>query len=260
MSGLPKITVVTPSFNQGDFINVTLQSVLSQNYPNLEYIVLDGGSTDGTLDVLRRYDGKLVWRSEKDRGQSDALNKGMRMATGEVVCFLNSDDLFEPGALLRVGQYFADHPQDSWLTGRCRTIDSKGVEIRKPITMYKNFWLCFRSYSVLLVLNYISQPATFWRRKVLDEAGLFDESLHYAMEYDFWLRVGKKFKLNTVNDYLASFRVHPASKAGASASAQFDAELEIAKRYTTSPFLLGAHRLHRYLVVATYRQLLTKGR
>jgi hypothetical protein len=109
------------------------------------------------------------------------------------------------------------------------------------------------------VLNYISQPATFWRRKVLDEAGLFDETLHYAMEYDFWLRVGRKFELNTVNDYLASFRVHPASKAGASASAQFDAELEIAKRYTASPFLLGLHKLHRCLVVTAYRQLLKRG-
>src|SRR5665648_525607 len=168
MTKLPQITVITPSYNQGDFIDQTIQSVLSQNYPDLQYLVMDGGSTDQTVDILKQYDQQFFWVSERDRGQSDALNKGLRMATGEVVCFLNSDDLYEPGALFQVGKFFADHPEAAWLTGKCRVVDPMGVEIRRPITAYKNFWLRSKSYRALLVLDYISQPATFWRREVIE--------------------------------------------------------------------------------------------
>ena len=114
---LPRISVVTPSYNQGNFVEETIQSVLDQGYPNLEYIVMDGGSTDGTLDILRKYEKRLVWKSERDRGQSDALNKGFRMASGDIFSFINSDDVYEPGALHKVGRFFVDHPQASWLTG-----------------------------------------------------------------------------------------------------------------------------------------------
>ncbi len=255
---LPRITIITPSYNQGAFIEQTIESVLRQDYPDLEYIVMDGGSTDGTLEVLKRYNHRLSWFSERDRGQSHAINKGLRMATGEVVGFLNSDDLYEPGALVRVGEFFARHSQAAWLTGKCRTVAQDGKEIRKAITLYKNLWLHFRSYTVLLVLNYISQPATFWRREVIDEVGYFDETLHYAMEYDYWLRLGRRFRLWFLNAYLASFRVHPTSKAGASASAQFDVELEIARRYITTPMLIGLHKIHRAITVAVYRQLLAR--
>ena len=99
---LPKITIITPSYNQGEFVGQTIESVLSQDYPDLEYIVMDGGSTDGTLDVLKQYDGRLHWTSEPDRGQSHAINKGLRQASGEILAFLNSDDLYEPGALMKV--------------------------------------------------------------------------------------------------------------------------------------------------------------
>jgi glycosyltransferase involved in cell wall biosynthesis len=241
METLPKITVITPSFNQGSFIEQTINSVLDQNYPDLEYIVMDGGSTDDTLDVLRKYDGRLLWTSEKDRGQSHAINKGLRMATGEIISFLNSDDLYEPGSLLKVGTFFTTYPDANWLTGRCRTIDLAGKEIRKGITLYKNTWLRLRSYGVLSVLNYVSQPATFWTRKVVRRIGSFDESLRYAMDYD----------------YLACFRVHPSSKAGSSAYAQFDAEFQIAKRYITSPFLVGLHIAHIALTVRVYRRLMS---
>jgi glycosyltransferase involved in cell wall biosynthesis len=257
METLPKITVITPSFNQRDFIEQTINSVLSQNYPDLEYIVMDGGSTDKTLEILKKYDARLVWISEKDRGQSHAINKGLRMATGEIIGFLNSDDLYEPGALLKVGTFFTTFADANWLTGKCRTIDPIGKEIRKGITLYKNAWLKLRSYGVLAVLNYISQPATFWTRKVVRRIGGFDESLRYAMDYDYWLRVGSKFKLWVLNDYLASFRVHPSSKAGSSARAQFDAEFLIAKRYITSPILVWLHTTHVALTVSIYRKLLS---
>jgi glycosyltransferase involved in cell wall biosynthesis len=257
METLPRITIITPSYNQCHFIEQTIDSVLSQNYPDLEYIVIDGGSTDNTLEILKKYDGKLLWISERDRGQSHAINKGLRMATGEIIAFLNSDDLYAPGALLKVGKFFAAHPEARWFTGRCRTIDPKGNEIRKAITLYKNVWLRIKSYRALLVLNYISQPATFWSRKVIDMVGEFDESLRYAMDYDYSLRVGRSFKLWVLDDYLASFRVHPSSKAGSSANAQFDSEFKIAKRYTTSPLLVGLHAAHNALTVNIYRILMS---
>ncbi len=259
MPSLPRITVITPSLNQRAFIEETIQSVLSQNYPNLEYIVMDGGSTDGTLQILKRYEGKLRWFSERDRGQSDAINKGMRLATGDVLAFLNSDDTYEPGGLLRVGCYFADHPEAKWLTGRCRTIDCDSAEIRKMVTYYKNLWLSAPRYSVLLVLNYISQPATFWRREVMEKIGGFDESLRYSMDYDYWLRVGREFKLAVIEDYLASFRLHPESKAGSSVHAQFEVSFLIAQRYLPSQLMTRLHAIHKDITVAAYRLMNSYG-
>jgi glycosyltransferase involved in cell wall biosynthesis len=259
MDTLPRITVITPSYNQAHFIEQTIKSVLSQNYPALEHIVMDGGSTDSTLEILKKYDGRLCWISERDRGQSHALNKGLAMASGDIIAFLNSDDLYAAGALLKVGRFFAAHPKVCWLTGRCRTIDQHEKEIRKAITLYKNIWLRTSSYRVLLVLNYISQPATFWTRNVMDTVGEFDESLRYAMDYDYWLRVGRSFKLWVLDDYLASFRVHASSKAGSSAHAQFDSDLQIAKRYNTSPLLVRLHAAHNAFTVMAYRLLMSSG-
>jgi glycosyltransferase involved in cell wall biosynthesis len=157
MTEWPKISIITPSFNQGAFIEETIQSVLSQEYPNLEYMIVDGGSTDDTLDILHKYQDQLTWISEPDRGQVDAINKGLKLASGEVLAYLNSDDLYLPGALRKVGAYFAEHPQAEWLTGYCRNVDGEGQPIRGLIRAYKNFWLSRPSYRVLLVLNYIAQ-------------------------------------------------------------------------------------------------------
>ncbi len=253
---LPRLTVVTPSYNQGRFIEQTIESILGQGYPGLEYIVMDGGSTDETVDILKRYGDRLTWRSEPDRGQSDALNKGLRLATGEVVAFLNSDDYYEPGALHAVGEFFAQHPESHWLTGKCRTVDENGREIRRAVTLYKNAWLRLGGYGALQVLNYVSQPATFWRRSMLERVGEFDESLNYAMDYDYWLRAGREFELEVLDRYLASFRVHSTSKAGASASAQFDVDLEIARNQSRSRGLVELHRLHNALATGIYRILL----
>jgi glycosyltransferase involved in cell wall biosynthesis len=260
MTSLPTLTVITPSYNQGEYVESTIRSVLEQGYPNLEYIVVDGGSTDATLRILQQYESGLRWVSERDGGQSDAINKGLRMASGEIVAFLNSDDTYEPGALLKVGQFFATHPQAHWLTGKCHTIDRQGKRIRQPVTLYKNLWLRLKSYRALTILNYISQPATFWRRTVIDVVGPFDESLRYAMDYDYHLRVGRRFKLWVLDDYLASFRVHPHSKAGSSASAQFVSDLEIARSHTKSKLVLWLHAGHNILAVNIYRLLLWAGR
>jgi glycosyltransferase involved in cell wall biosynthesis len=256
MVPLPKITLITPSLNQREFIEQTIESVLSQKYPDLEYIIMDGGSTDGTLEIVKGYEGKLRWISEPDRGQSHALNKGFRIATGEVTAYLNSDDRYEPGTLFQVGEYFARNPQTAWVTGRCRNIDPKGRVTRQAIARYKDFWLPFRSMAVLSVLNYISQPATFWRKRLFEEIGYFDEHLQFAMDYDFWLRIGKKYPLTYLSKTLACFRIHPASKSGGTDHSQFDEELAIAKRQVPSPWLIALHTFHRHFAVIAYHWML----
>jgi glycosyltransferase involved in cell wall biosynthesis len=254
MPTLPKISIITPSYNQSQYIETTIQSVLEQEYPNLEYIVVDGGSTDGTLDVLTKFGSRLHWISEKDRGQSDALNKGLRLASGDIWAYINSDDLYLPGAFQRVGEYFATHSNVDWVTGFCQIIDQNGKQIRKSIRLYKNFWLQFRSYRLLQVIDYISQPATFWSRRVVDRTGMFNESLHYSMDYDYSLRVGQSYKLHVIPADLAAFRIHPASKSH-SIRDHFNADLAIARSYTRSSILTGLHRIHNALIVAAYERL-----
>jgi glycosyltransferase involved in cell wall biosynthesis len=259
MTKLPKISIITPSYNQGRYIGQTVQSVLSQGYPDMEYIVIDGGSTDGTIPILEANEQHLQWISAVDNGQSDAINKGLRMASGEVMGFLNSDDLYAPGALLAVGEYFLINPEAQWVTGRCRIINAEGREIRKLITLYKLFWLRVNWQPVLQVLNYISQPATFWRRAAMECTGYLDEDLHYAMEYDYWLRLSRNYPLRIIWKHLACFRIHPESKAGSSVNAQFDSELAIARRHVASHSLIALHRLHRALAIGGYRRIFFGG-
>jgi glycosyltransferase involved in cell wall biosynthesis len=256
MTDLPSISLITPTYNQAGYIEQTIESVISQNYPYLEYIVIDGGSTDGTLDILNKYGNKYFWMSEKDRGQSDALNKGMKIAKGDIIGFINSDDILAPQSLWKVGRFFLEHPEAYWLTGKCRTIDENGNEIRKLVTLYKNIWVNTRSLIALKVMNYISQPATFWRRDVMENVGYFNETYHYSMEYDLWMRIGSKYSLFFLPEYLASFRIHPSSKAGSSAKEPFDADLEIMKHYSHGPLLPFLHAVHNSIIVFIYRKIL----
>lgn len=210
-----KISVVTPSFNQGSFIERTIRSVLDQAGDfELEYRVADGGSTDGTLEILKRYEGRLTWTAEKDGGQSDALNKGFARATGDVLCWLNSDDVFLPGALQRVARAFRE-TQCRWCFGQCRIIDENDLEIRRGVTWYKNRQLRRYDYRRLLVENFISQPATFFARELWAVAGPLDQALWYSMDYDLWLRFGRLAQPHFLATDLAAFRWHGASKSGA---------------------------------------------
>jgi glycosyltransferase involved in cell wall biosynthesis len=248
-----KLTIVTPSYNQAPYIERTIASVLDQGYPDLEYIVMDGGSTDGTLEILKKYSGQLIWRSEKDGGQSDAINKGLRMASGDVVAFLNSDDTYEAGALRTVEAYFVENPDMQWAYGKCRIIDERDREIRRPITWYKNLLLRTYSYKKLLAENFISQPATFWRRQLHDDLGYLNEDEHYVMDYEFWLRLGQRYPAGVIADYLANFRMYDASKSGSLSNPQFSDELRIAQRFSNGarlPILL--HRVNYHKIVWTY--------
>ena len=151
-----KISVITPSFNQGRFIEQTIKSVLNQRYPDLEYIVIDGGSTDNTLEILRKYSDKIMWVSEKDKGQSSAINKGIRMATGDILAFLNSDDLYLPHTLKTVADFFKKNQKASWASGDYHIIDSRGRKIRKYVVVYKRLLRLFSLYPVLKIMNYIT--------------------------------------------------------------------------------------------------------
>jgi glycosyltransferase involved in cell wall biosynthesis len=252
---LPKISIITPTLNQGQFIERTIESVLNQNYPNLEYIVVDGGSRDATIDILRKYEKQLVWISEKDQGQADAINKGIRMSTGDIIAYLNSDDVYESHTLRLVSGHFTKHPEIQWLTGKCRIIDEQNREARGMITGYKNLLLRHYSYNMLLVTNPISQPATFWRRNVMDEFGLFDAAEHLVMDYEYWLRIGRKYRPAIMDEYLASFRVYSASKTSSFFLKTFKRELVLAKRYSTSSMLNGLHFLNYLGIAAAYLML-----
>ena len=250
----PRISLITPSLNQGKFIEGTIQSVLSQNYPNLEYIVIDGGSSDNTLEVLERYSSQLKWISEKDDGQTSAINKGLHMANGEIMAYLNADDLLLPRTLFKVARVFMENPEVLWVTGLCRIIDENNREIRRLITAYKNLWLRFSHSSALLITDYISQPSTFWSAKALQEFGYPDESLHYAMDYEYWLRLYSKYPPVLIPEYLAAFKIHPHSKTTTTGhkNAFIDEERAAIERHTHSKLLLGLHDIHRWLMTSVY--------
>jgi glycosyltransferase involved in cell wall biosynthesis len=254
----PRISIITPTLNRASYLERAILSVLSQNYPDLEYIVVDGGSNDGTLEILKKYSAEVQYVSEKDRGQSDAINKGLRIASGDILGYINSDDEYEPGALLHVGRFFQQNPSAFWLSGRCRLINERGNEILKPITAYKSLLLATRSRNLLLVVNYISQPATFWRREVLDSVGYFDTCLSAVMDYDYWLRISKQFRLFITHAYLAKFRLHSTSKTIESAIQEWDEETQMIQHYTRSKTLLFFHLLHRRLITKGYQRLLIK--
>ena len=222
------ISIITPSYNQASFLDETMRSVLDQRYPNLEYFVIDGGSTDASADVIRRYSDRLAyWVSERDNGQTDALNKGFLRATGDVVGYLNSDDLLEPGALAIVARAFED-PTVQWFGGGCVYIDEHGAELtRHTPSAPSRPGDFFRTDA-----QRIWQPSTFWRRSLFDRVGLPDQSLHYIMDFEFWLRLSVNgIRLHTTDAPLSRFRVHSTSKTETSGE-KFLAELfRIAREY-----------------------------
>lgn len=250
----PRISIITPSLNQGEFIEETILSVLSQEYPCLEYLVMDGGSSDNTIRVLEKYSNKIKWVSETDNGQTNAINKGLQLTDGSIVGYLNADDLLLPGSLWKVAGVFTQHPDVMWTIGKCRIIDGKNNEIRKPITRYKNFLLKLGGFPLLVMTNYISQPSTFWRRDVLDAVGFLDESLHFVMDYDYWLRLYFRYPPVFIPDYLASFKIHPASKTTSTGhrNVYIEEEKRVIRRYTGSRWLLLLHDLHRLFMTGAY--------
>lgn len=210
-----KISVITPSFNQGAYIERTLRSVSDQQGDfEIEHIVIDGGSTDQTTDILRRHTPAVRWISERDEGQSDAINKGFRMATGDILAWLNSDDTYAPGALARVAAEYRRKPF-AWCFGHCRVIDEEDREIREVVTRYKVAQCRHYSYRRLLRRDFVSQPAAFFTSEAYRQVGEISRELTYSMDYDYWLRLGQRWDPCFIDEFLANFRWHTRSKNGA---------------------------------------------
>jgi glycosyltransferase involved in cell wall biosynthesis len=208
MNAQPKITVITPSFQQGAFIEATILSVLQQDYPNLEFLIFDGGSTDSTRSILEQYSGRIdFWESKPDKGQTDALQKGLERASGDWVCYLNSDDVFYPGALHRAAELMTS--ENNWIAGSIAYIDVHGNETgtREPVWHpgHPEGWITYK--------NAIGQMAVFVRREALLACGGFDRDYRRAMDTELWLRLELSgFRPVLVTDVLAGFRFHSASK------------------------------------------------
>jgi glycosyltransferase involved in cell wall biosynthesis len=208
MSTLPQITLVTPSLNQAHFIEKMLASVRAQDYPNLEHLVMDACSTDGTLDILKRAEGPAGyhWISARDSGQSDAINKGIRQATGEVVGWLNADDELFPGALRAIGEAFARHPKATVVYGAGAKITEDG-QLQKEVPA-KPF-----SRSLLAAAFYFLQPSMFFTRSAFLDVNGLDESLHYAMDWDFLLKLPKTAEFVSIPDKIGKLRCYGATKS-----------------------------------------------
>jgi len=238
-----RFCIVTPSFNQRPYLEQTAQSILGQTGDfQLTWLVIDGRSNDGTVDFLKSIpDPRLKWISEPDQGQADALNKGFRQADGDVIGWLNSDDLYVPGALSAVADALRPRPDAGWVVGQCQIINAQGRQVRSGISRYKNRHLKRYSYRQLLRENFVAQPAVFWRRQWAEKVGPLDPSLYYTMDYDLWLRLGREGDPIVLDQPLAQFRVHPTSKTGIPTRKQFDEGTRVAERY------LGNDRASRWI-------------
>ena len=214
----PLISLVTPSLNQGRFLGRAIESVLAQRYPRLQYFVIDGGSRDESVGVLGSYAGRIEWVSEPDRGQAHAINKGLARAGGEILGYLNSDDMLLPGALQRVARHFAEHPDCDLVYGDADYIDEADrVTGRYRTAPY--------SFERLMQDCMVCQPAAFWRRRIAEKVGPFDETLHYALDYDYWLRIARAGgRIEHLPERLACSRRHPATKT-ATARAEIHREI-----------------------------------
>ncbi len=224
-----KISVVTPNFNGARFLEETICSVLQQDYPNLEYIICDGGSTDESVSIIRRHEDRLAhWVSEADAGQPSAINKGLRMSTGDIVAFLNSDDLYRPGALRAVGDAFQQDGTISWLTGQCEVFEENGtrtwVESAHPTDSVLDW----------LVASRAPQPSTFLRSDVIERAGHFREDLQYTFDHEYFVRLTSLGYQPIVHpEVLAAFRLHSASKTCAGPVRMLDEDVRICNEYAS---------------------------
>ena len=255
----PLVSIVTPSLDQGAFVERTLESVLSQRGDfDLEHLVQDGGSSDQTLAILERHRGRISLVVEPDAGQADAVNRALRRARGEIVGWVNSDDLLRPGAVQAAMEAFRAAPSALWLHGKCEIVDEDDRPIRRPVTAYKDFRARRHGMDRLLVENYVSQMTVFWRRSLQDRVGLLDPSLRYTFDYDLWLRFAAVAPPLYVTRTLAAFRWLAASKSGSSFEAQFAEDWEVFLRHAPDDrWLRLRKRIRTAQILAVYRVLRT---
>lgn len=222
----PMVAIVTPSFNQGHYIRATIESVLAQDYPHIDYIVVDGGSTDETLSVLREYDGRVRWISEPDRGQTHAINKGLALTRGEIATWVNSDDLLLPGAVSAAVAAFKEDSRLAFVYGNAHELDGRGEFVRNNYPPAPNVWELVHGW------DYLVQPACFFRREKLEAVGGLDETLHWAMDYDLFLRLALRYPIKHIAAFLAEYRVYDECKSCSGGWKRFLEISRIIRRYS----------------------------
>ncbi len=226
----PLVSVVTPTYNMARFLEETIRSVLSQDYSNIEYIVIDGGSTDGTLEILRKYEGRLRYVSEPDRGQTDAINKGFQLSRGSVFAFLCADDTYLPGTVTTAVHHLLANPGHAGIYGEGYLTDEAGTNLGRYPT---------REFAPELLRTdcFICQPAAFLWRQAFLEAGLMNVTLRNGLDYDLWIRLAKRHTLLKVDEYLATSRMHRGSKTLRERAGVFKASIDVLKaHYGYAPF------------------------
>jgi len=249
------VTIITPSYNQAAYLEQTIQSVLNQDYPSVEFIIVDGGSTDGSVDIIREYQDRLAWWvSEPDEGQADAINKGLARASGDIVGWLNSDDYYQPGAIKDAAAMLVSQPALGMVFGDAITVDQEGNTLNE---------LEFGAWGLkeLMAFRIICQPSVFMRNSVLKQAGGLDKSYHYLLDHQLWIRIAQQAPIHHVPNCLAAARYHSGAKNVAEAGDFGREVLRIYEWMTTDPDLAplveqnpnsitaGAYRLNgRYLL------------
>ena len=207
MNEQPLVSIITPSFNQARYIEATIHSVLSQDYPNIEYIIVDGGSTDETVEIIKKHEGRIAWWvSEQDKGQTDAINKGFGRAKGQILAWLNSDDTYEPGAISAAVKYLQGHPEVGMVYGDCNFINEAGHVIGKFGAAQTDHRLLRQGYA------HIPQQTMFFRADLWKQVGPLDPSFYFAMDYDLWTRLSARTQLKYVPQTWANFRLHTTGK------------------------------------------------
>ena len=247
----PKISIVTPSYNQVEFLEKTILSVLNQNYPNLEYIIIDGGSTDGSLEIIKKYEKYLsYWVSEKDEGQSDAINKGFQKSSGEILAWLNSDDLYLPNTLLKIKNVFTKYKEITFLYGHSLLINSKNNITRNLYTVPQTY------NSYIYNEGNIFQGTVFWRRNIFYKYRMLDKKLEFAMEYKLFDNFFKNEKGYFVNDILAAYRLHKKAKSYQISNEIKSVELNNIRKIKSNIILKIYYRFRRIFYYFVFDNLL----
>jgi glycosyltransferase involved in cell wall biosynthesis len=246
---LPKISIVMPSYNQGDFLEAAIVSIVEQDYPTLELVVIDGGSADKSVSILEKYaDAITFWSSEADDGQSDALNTGFNITTGSIVGWLNSDDTFQPGTFNEVAKVFSDQSVHIAMCSRFGLMDADGKVFDYKDNSFENHKTLVRYWSTGGMT--INQPSVFFRKSVIDKFDpVLDTTLHYAMDYDLWLRITLEHEIRVVDGYWANYRFHDSSKSGLGFGDFLPEWYAVSKRYWGKKYSIGwwANWLHRQI-------------
>lgn len=259
---MTKISVITVCYNAVEFIEETLRSVLDQNYYDLEYIVIDGGSTDGTQDIIARYKDRLAYYvSEPDDRQYDAIQKGLALATGEVLCWLNADDIFMPWTLSVVGEIFATHPDVDWITGQPSFLNRRGqvTAIYGAVAAYPRSFISNGWYNRDLG-GFLQQESMFWRRALWDKTPGLDLSLRYAADYALWTEFARHASLVPISVPLAAFRKLPGEQRSSTGALDYDAEVSCVMAERPAPPRLWAWMARRGLIGRSLARIMLRRR